>query len=79
MSNFIYKYGIASIFMLLLCACLFTVISLKVFGLLGDVPDIPAGTVAAFSTMFGLPAIVIGFYRWRNEQDIKKRDAANAN
>jgi hypothetical protein len=32
-------------------------------------PDIPTGTVAAFGTLFGLPALVIGLWKWRNGGD----------
>lgn len=41
--------------------CLVTWISYKVFT---SPPDIPGGTAAAYATALGLPALVIGWFRW---------------
>ena len=63
MSNLLYKYGIASIFAMLWGMSLFTWATWIVFT---NPPDIPMGTVTAFTSMFALPSAVIGLYKWRN-------------
>ncbi|MDB4312170.1 hypothetical protein N9937_01945 [bacterium] len=65
MSNFIYEHGLASVFALLWGMCLFTWVTWTVFT---NPVDIPTNTMMAFTTMYGLPAVVIGFFKWRNSK-----------
>lgn len=65
MSNVIYRHGIASLLFLAWVMALFTWVTVQVFS--GKPPDIPGGTVAAYGTFFGLPALGIGLYQWRNK------------
>lgn len=64
--SFLYKHKIISAFLVLWMVCLVSVITIKVF--FAPV-DIPAGTITAFGTVFGLPALVIGLWKWRNSKE----------
>lgn len=43
-----------------------TWVTWRVFG--NNPPDIPTGTAAAFATVFGLPAVAVGLWKWRSER-----------
>lgn len=64
MNSWFYENGIASIFALLWGLCLFTWVTYVVFT---NPVVIPTSTLAAFTTMYGLPTIVIAFFKWRNK------------
>lgn len=63
--RFITENALMSIIIIAWALTLTTVITVKVFF---DPPDIPAGTVAAFGTVFGLPMLAFTVWKWRREQ-----------
>lgn len=63
--RFITENALMSIIIIAWALTLTTVITVKVFF---DPPDIPGGTVAAFGTVFGLPTLAFGVWKWRREQ-----------
>lgn len=63
--RFITENALMSIIIIAWALTLTTVITLKVFF---DPPDIPAGTVAAFTTVFGLPALAFTVWKWRRDK-----------
>lgn len=65
--SFMYKHGVITTLIVLWALVLVTWVTWRVFG--DSPPDIPASTVGAFTAVFGLPAIVIGLWKWRNGGD----------
>jgi len=63
--RFITENALMSMLIVLWLMSLVTAITLKVFF---DPPDIPAGTVAAYGTVFGGVTIAVGVWKWRREQ-----------
>lgn len=46
-------------------------VTLRVFG--ENPPDIPAGTAGTYATLFGLPALAIGLWKWNRPQPHNRR------
>jgi hypothetical protein len=57
---------------------LISLVTLKVFGFIGEIPDIPAATGTTFGSMFGIGAI-IEVVRWRAKISKEKKDATSSN
>jgi hypothetical protein len=55
-----------SLVVILWAITLTTWVTIRVFG--DSPPDVPTGTAAALATVFGLPAIGVGIWKWRREQ-----------
>ena len=58
-----HRHWIMTVLIVLWALVLTTVITVKVF--FAPV-EIPATTVTAFGTLFGLPGIAVGLWKWRN-------------
>ena len=68
-------YSLAAVTYML---ALFGIITLKTWGMLGEVPDIPNGTVAAYATFFAVVTTAAallggaqGMWRWWRERHDK--------
>lgn len=68
-----YLFTITLVFWLL---CLFTVVTLKVFGFIGDIPNIPSSTATTYGALFGIPAIM-SIVKLRSKLNFSK-DNSNA-
>lgn len=63
MYNWLHKNAIVTLFLILWSVILVSWVVYRVFG---DIPpDIPTNTVAALGTVFGLPALAFGLWKWR--------------
>lgn len=49
--------------MVLHALALVTWVTIRVFG--SNTPDIPMGTATALATVYGLPALAYGLWKWR--------------
>jgi hypothetical protein len=65
LQSWLYKHAIITVLLIIWCIGLVTWVTYRVFS--DSPPDIPTGTVAAFGTLFGLPTLVIGLWKWRNK------------
>lgn len=65
LQRWLYKHAIITVLLIIWCIGLVTWVTYRVFS--DNPPDIPTGTVAAFGTLFGLPTLVIGLWKWRNK------------
>lgn len=63
MSKFLYDHKVVSVLTIVWMMGLVTWVTWRVFG---APPDIPTATAAAYATVFGLPALAIGLWKWRN-------------
>lgn len=72
MPNIFFKYGILTVLVVLWAITLVTFVTIAVFT---APPDIPTGTAAALATVYGLPAVAIGLYKWRSEKGVKQSKA----
>jgi len=63
MPNILYKYGILSSLMMIWMMGIVTYVTYQVFN---DITQISAAATTAYATLFGLPAIAIGVWKWRN-------------
>ena len=63
MPDFFYKHKIVSLLVVIWALGLTSFVTVVVFV---DPPDIPAGTVSALGVVFGLPALAVGLWQWRN-------------
>lgn len=68
MSNFFYKHAIVSILLVIWMVALTSWVTYQVFA---DLKAITTQAAAAYGTLFGLPAIAIGLWKWRNSKDDK--------
>lgn len=66
--QWMHKHQIKTTLMVVWMLALTTIITIKVFF---DPVDIPTGTAAAFATLFALPGIAVGLYKWRQEREDK--------
>ncbi|MFT0140768.1 hypothetical protein ACEK07_46085 [Alcanivoracaceae bacterium MT1] len=64
--GFITRHGLVSLLIVLWGIALTTWVTLRVFG--DNPPDVPGGTATAFGTLFGLPTLAFGIWKWRREQ-----------
>ena len=69
MPNIFFKYGILTLLVVLWAMAVVSFVTIVTFL---NTPDIPTGTAAALATVYGLPAIAIGLYKWRNEKNANK-------
>lgn len=65
MSEFIYRHKIASSVVLIWTIALVTWVTHQVFF---DITKITMPVAGAYATLFGLPALAIGLYQWRNNK-----------
>lgn len=63
--SFIARNGWAKVLLALWGLTLTTLVVIKVFF---DPPNIPAGTAAAFATLFALPPLVVKFWQWQRDK-----------
>lgn len=64
--DFVKRHALISTLIVLWAITLTTWATYQVFG--ETPPDIPAGTAAAYATLFGLPTLAVGLWKWRREQ-----------
>ena len=57
---------------------LFTLVTLKVFGYVGTIPNIPTSTATAYGTMFSIP-VILEIIKWRYKVSKEKKDASSSN
>ena len=62
--RFITENALMSTMVIIWAITLTTWVTIRVFG--DSPPDVPTG--AALATVFGLPAIGVGIWKWRREQ-----------
>ena len=65
MPNFFYKHGILTILIVLWAIAVVSFVTIVTFL---HTPNIPTGTAAALATVYGLPAVAVGLYKWRSEK-----------
>lgn len=71
LSEWLYKNKIISSLIVLWGLGLTTFVTIRVFSVIP--PDIPLGTATAFATLFSLPALAIGLYKWRVDKHVEVR------
>lgn len=64
--RFITENALMSTFVILWAVGLTTWVTIRVFG--DNPPDVPMGTATALATVFGLPVMGVGIWKWRREQ-----------
>ena len=64
--NWLHRHGAVTITVILWAVGLTTWVTWRVFG--DNPPDIPTGTAAAFATLFGLPTLAVGFWKWKADK-----------
>ncbi|MZR63847.1 hypothetical protein [Alcanivorax sp. DP30] len=64
--RFITENALMSLVVILWAITLTTWVTIRVFG--DSPPDVPAGTAAALTTVFGLPTLGFTVWKWRREQ-----------
>ena len=62
--KWLYQHAIVTLLLILWSICLISWVVWRVFG--DNPPEISGGTATAFATVFGLPALVVGLWKWRN-------------
>lgn len=67
--SFMQRHGIIVTLVIVWGLCLTTFVTVRVFS--DAPPNVPTGTAAAFATVFGLPALAVGFWKWRTDKDSK--------
>lgn len=64
--KWVYDHAIVSLGLIIWCVAIVSWVVVRSFS--DNPPDIPTGTVAALGTILGLPAIVIGLWKWRSDK-----------
>ena len=64
--RFITENALMSLAVIVWAIILTTWVTIRVFG--DSPPDVPGGTAAALATVFGLPTLAVGVWKWRREQ-----------
>lgn len=64
--KWLYNHGVITILVIIWCIAITTYVTIKVFS--DSPPDIPMGTVTAYGTLLGLPALAVGLWKWRNDK-----------
>ena len=67
--GWVYKNGIITLLVVLVFLSIILWVTYRVFG--DNPPVIGAGTVSALATVYGLPAIAVGLWKWRTGKDEK--------
>lgn len=70
MMGWINEHKVLTALIVLWLLGLVTWVTLRVFG--DNPPDIPGGTVTALATVYALPAIAVGLWKWRGGQLSRK-------
>ena len=65
MPNFLFKRGILTSLIVVWAIGVVSFVTIVTFVY---TPDIPTGTAAALATVYGLPAVAVGLYKWRSER-----------
>lgn len=65
--DMVHRHGLVTLLVVLWTLALVSWVVWRVFS--AEPPDIPLGTVTALGTVFGLPAIAVGLWKWRNGGD----------
>lgn len=61
--DYLHRHGIITMLVIVWGICLTTYVTVRVFS--DAPPNVPTGTAAAFTTLFGLPSLAIGLWKWR--------------
>lgn len=64
--GFMHRHGIITMLVIVWGICLTTYVTVRVFS--DAPPNVPTGTAAAFTTLFGLPSLAIGLWKWRSDK-----------
>lgn len=67
MTNFVYKYGLMSILLVLWAMGITSYATVQIFR---DIAAITPSAVSAYATLVGIPTIAVGVYKWRHERDL---------
>lgn len=64
--GFLQRHGIIVTLVIIWGIALTTWVTLQVFS--STPPNIPTGTAAAYATLFGLPGIAVGLWKWKSDK-----------
>lgn len=67
--GFMHRHGVITLMVIVWGIFLTTYVTVRVFS--DTPPNVPTGTAAAFTTLFGLPSLAIGLWKWRTDRDSK--------